>query len=92
MGSEDTCECGTDAAHAFQSFQIAEWTERIAIGDDASCECWADAWEAFDFRSGGDIHIDAKINPCRRRVVWFAGASRQLDESRRLFGALPGLR
>lgn len=87
MGSEDTCECGTDAAHAFQSFQIAEWTERIAIGDDAACECWADAWEAFDFRSGGDIQVDVEIGSCRRRVMRFAGASRQLDEGGRLFGS-----
>lgn len=92
MGSEDTCECGTDAAHAFQPFQIAERTERIAIGDDASCECWADAWEAFDFDGGGDIHVDMEVRSCRRRVMRFAGAPWQLDERGRLFGSWCGLR
>jgi hypothetical protein len=85
MGSEDTCECGTDTAHAFQSFQIAERTERIAIGDDASRERWADARKPFDFGSGCDIHVDVEIGARGRRVMRFAGAARQFDESRRPF-------
>ena len=84
MGSEDTCECGTDTAHAFQAFQIAEWTERISIGDDASRECWADAWKAFNFGCGGDVHIDVNIGRCGRRVTRFASGTRQLDQGGRL--------
>lgn len=90
MGSEDTCECGTDAAHAFQSFQITEWTERISVGDDASRECWADAREAFDFGSGCDIHVDVEIAAYGRRVTRFASAARQFDQCWCLFdGRIP---
>lgn len=90
MRREDTCESGTDAANAFQPFQIAEWAERVAIGDDASCERGADAWEAFDFGSGRDVDIDVDLSPGGRGVTGFAGAAWRLDEGGRLLNGLWG--
>lgn len=88
MGREDTGESGTDAAYAFQAFQIAEWAERVAIGDDASSERGADAREAFDFGSGRDIDVDVDILADGRGVTGFAGAARQLDQCGGLFSLL----
>jgi hypothetical protein len=83
MWREDACECGTDAAHALELLHGAEWTERIAVGDDACGERWTDARESFDFAGGRnvDIHLQTRGS----RVARFARASRELDELGRIW-------
>jgi hypothetical protein len=55
-------ETSADAPNPLQLIGAAEWTEGVAVGDDARGEGRADSPQRLDLPGGGDIEVDDRGN------------------------------
>ena len=70
LGSDFGRQAAADSTDALELVHAAEWTERIAISDNARGKRGADSAQRLDLYGGGDVDVDDSGRRRRIRCLW----------------------